>query len=38
MAGISIATLVVIDGFIIQLVEVASPWRAIRVAIYRLGL
>jgi len=38
MAGIRFAKLVVIDSFAIQLIEVASLWRAIRVGIYRIGL
>jgi hypothetical protein len=38
MARIGFAKLAVIDSFTIQLVEIASLWRAIRVGIYRIGL
>jgi hypothetical protein len=38
MAGIRFAKLVVIDSFTIQLVEVASRSRAVRVGIYQIGL
>ena len=37
MAGIRFAKRVVTGSFTIQLVEVASLWRAIRVGIYRVG-